>query len=164
MTDFEKHYSDLFDYVYRYVYVRLKDKDTAEDLVSKIFLSAFEKQKQYDETKGSWRQWITGIARNTIFQHWKSQKQMVELDDLALTEVNLHIHQSQKAAQDQKLEFQKVMDSVSPQLRILLILRYEEDLNYEDIAEILNKTPAAVRKTYSRLHEQLSAQFKDFND
>ena len=164
MTDFERHYSELFDYVYRYVSVRLKDPTSTDDLVSNIFLSAFEKQHQYDPEKGTWRQWITGIARNAVFHHWKTVRQYLDLDEVNLSEALKTDHLEECRKWDQKAQFQKIMDSVSPDIRMLLILRYEEDLTYEDMAELLNKTPAAVRKTFSRLHQQLRAQCGDFID
>lgn len=164
MTDFEHHYAELFDYVYRYVFARLKDATSTDDLVSSIFLSAFEKQHQYDSEKGTWRQWITGIARNAVFHHWKTEHQHLDLEDLNLSEMLKTDHFEELRKWDQKAQFQKIMDAVSPEVRMLLVLRYEEDLKYEDIAELLKKTPAAVRKTFSRLHQQLRAQYGDFID
>lgn len=164
MTDFEQHYSDLFDYVYRYVHVRLNDRESTHDLVSKIFLSAFEKQHQYDAEKGSWGQWITGIARNAVFAHWKSNQITLILEDEVLDSLHFERHWEAKGKQDQQMMFQKLLTSVPSEVRMLLILRYEDDLTYESIAELLNKSPAAVRKTFSRLHAQLRAQFQDFID
>lgn len=164
MTDFERHYSELFDYVYRYVFVRLKDAASTDDLVSSIFLSAFEKQHQYDSEKGTWRQWITGIARNAVFHHWKTVHQHFDLEEVSLSEALETDHLEELRKWDQKVQFQKIMDSVIPEIRMLLVLRYEEDLTYDDIAELLKKTPAAVRKTFSRLHQQLRAQCGDFID
>lgn len=164
MTDFERHYAELFDYVYRYVSVRLKDATSTDDLVSSIFLSAFEKQHQYDAEKGTWRQWITGIARNAVFYHWKTKHQHLNLEDVDLSELLKTDHFEALRKWDQNAQFQKIMDSVPSDIRMLLILRYEEDLTYEDIALFLKKTPAAVRKTFSRLHQQLRAQFGDFID
>lgn len=159
MIDFEKQYSDLFDYVYRFVRVRIGNNETTDDLVSKIFLDAYEKQFQYDENKGSWRQWITGIAKNSLLNHWRSHKKLIFLEEADLDSINFERFSQQKEALNQGLQFQLIMEASSQNVKNLLIWRYVDDLTYEDIAEILNKTPAAIRKIYSRLHKELKTHF-----
>jgi len=154
MSDFEKHYSELFDYVYRYVFIRLQNKAITEDLVSSIFLSALEKQHQYDAQRGSWRQWITGIARNAIFTHWKKQKPQMQFNELMFETVP-----ASSDVSDTLWQFQTMLKSLSDEFRLLFIMRYEEDLTYEQIAAEIGKKPAAVRKIFSRLHQELRVKF-----
>lgn len=155
MDDFASKYSELYDYVYRYLYLRVNDRETAQDLTSKTFLTAFEIKANYDSEKGTWIQWITGIAKNKLLNHWRSHKTFLPLEEVILKEEDLMLNHSSQNAIGQDLELKKIMDSVSPDIRALLVLRYVDDLTYEDIAEVLQKTPAAVRKTFSRLHQQL---------
>lgn len=159
MDDFSQRYSELYDYVYRYLYLRVNDRELAQDLTSKTFLTAFEIKANYDSEKGTWIQWITGISKNCLLNHWRSHKTFLPLEEVILKEEDLALHHSSQNTLGQDFELKKIMDSVSPDIRALLMLRYVDDLTYEDIAEILNKTPAAVRKIFSRLHKQLKDRF-----
>lgn len=162
MDDFAARYSELYDYVYRYLYLRVNDRETAQDLTSKTFLTALEIKENYDPKKGTWIQWITGIAKNCLLNYWRSHKTFLPLEEVILKEEDLALNNSAHDAMGQDLELKTIMDSVSPDIRALLVLRYVDDLTYEDIAEVLNKTPAAVRKIFSRLHKQLKERFSQF--
>ena len=155
MDQFSQVYSELYDYIFSYIFVRVKGREVAEDITSKTFLTAFEIKAHYDPKKGSWRQWMTGIAKNCLLNHWRSFKIELSLEEIEQTEKHIESYQTSKEQFDHQLQFQKIMDVVSDEVRILLILRYVDDLSYEDIAEITNKTSAAVRKAFSRLHKSL---------
>ena len=155
MSNVSQYYSDSFDYVYRYVFIRVANRELTQDLVSKIFLNAFENQNKYDSEKGSWKQWITGIAKNVLLNHWRSNRKFLSLEEVELDQINFENYHHDKNKWSLELQFQSLMEAVPESVKNLLIWRYVDDLTYEAIAEILNKTPAAVRKTYSRLHKTL---------
>lgn len=155
MDQFSKVYSDLYDYVFSYIYVRVQGREIAEDITSKTFLTAFEIKAAYDPKKGSWRQWMTGIAKNCLLNHWRSFKMEVSLEEIEQTEKHIESYQIAKEQFDHQFQFQKIMEAASDEFRILLILRYVDDLSYDNIAQITQKTPAAVRKAFSRLHKSL---------
>ena len=158
MHSFSSIYNELFDYIYGYLFIRVKDQQIAEDLTSKVFLTAFEKRHQHQEEKGSWKQWLTGIAKNNLLNYWRSEKVSFPLEELENAEVILKSSE-EIGTLHQKIDFEKLMDSLPENIRRLLILRYIDDFTYEDIAGITNKTPAAIRKVFSRLHKQLAIQF-----
>lgn len=158
MDEFSQQYSELYDYVFSYIYIRVKGRETAEDIVSKIFLTAFEIRHNYDPERGSWRQWITGIAKNCLLNHWRSAKMVLSLEDIEQTEKHVEQHQEKVDQFDRELQFESIMSTAPEEVRILLILRYVDDLSYNDIAEITRKTPAAIRKAFSRLHKSLKAE------
>lgn len=160
MSNFSQNYSDSFDYIYRYVFIRVNNREITQDLVSKIFLEAFENQEKYDGSKGSWRQWITGIAKNSLLNYWRSHRKFIALEETELDHVHFENESLNPGSLSQKLQFERIMNSSSPAVQNLLIWRYVDDLTYEAIADLLHKTPLAVRKSFSRLHKQLKEKFE----
>lgn len=163
MNDFSQHYDELFDYVYRYLLIRLQNPQAAEDVTSNTFLMALENQHKYNSKKGSWRQWITGIAKNCLLMHWKKEKITLSLETIENMEIFTTLISNSSQERDATLTLETFLDSLEPALRTLLALRYVDDLTYKEIANITRKTPGAIRKTFSRLHHNLSERF-DAND
>jgi RNA polymerase sigma-70 factor (ECF subfamily) len=159
---FETAYEELFSYVYRYIRWRLTDRDDTADLVSGIFLSAWQHIDQFDPDRGNLRQWVTGIARNELAQYWRSHRIQLSIDELSdsmlgsieylITDINI------KKLDEQAL-VTALLDGLPPDIRRLVILHYVDGLNYEMIATIIDKKPATVRKLFSRLHASLQRDY-----
>ncbi len=58
-------YDRYFAAVYRYCYVRLGNRDRAEDAAQQIFIRAMEAVHRYQET-GRFRSWLFTIAHNVV--------------------------------------------------------------------------------------------------
>ena len=50
--------------IFRYLYYRVGDQQTAEDLTSEVFLRMIEKISLYQEQRTSFQAWLFQIARN----------------------------------------------------------------------------------------------------
>ena len=156
---FLREYSNLFDYVYRYVCYRVPQREEAEDLVSETFLQAYHRLWDFDPSRGQLRQWLTGIAKNKLLMHWRRRVVRVGLD--AVAEIPDGQEGETLALLDHKLIVEKLLDHVSDDMSALLAFRYVDGLSYEEIAEILGKEAAAVRKSFSRLHKQLQKVYEE---
>lgn len=51
--------------------VRRGGRDTADDLLSEVFLRAYSASRHYDERWADARPWLYGIARNVLREHWR---------------------------------------------------------------------------------------------
>ena len=74
---FDRYYPAIFRY-FRY---RGSDVDTANDLASATFERALENLHRFDPRRAQIQTWLFAIARNLSINHWKSEKQLVPLDD-----------------------------------------------------------------------------------
>lgn len=159
----EKEYSSLFDYLYRYAAYRIPRREDAEDLVSDIFMTALARIDRHDEAQGNLRQWLTGIARHKVADHWRGRRQIVPIEEyLQLpaetsgdTIIGLVHHDLMVA---------RVLRKCTPETRALLALKHEDGLTYEEIAELLGQKPAAVRQQFSRIHRKLRIESLDDYD
>lgn len=72
------------DYLFRYAYLRLKSKESAEDVVQETFLSAHAALDRF-EKKSSIKTWLVSILRNKIIdllrKKTREQKVVIESKD-----------------------------------------------------------------------------------
>ena len=74
---------DLYaEKIYRFVYFRVRHKETSEDLVSQTFFKALEGIKSFDLARGNFSSWLYRIARNNLIDHWRAQKIHLNIDNL----------------------------------------------------------------------------------
>jgi RNA polymerase sigma factor (sigma-70 family) len=64
-------YDHYFPRVYNYVFFRVRDQATADDLVSTIFVRAFGRLDTFREDRGSFGVWLFRIAHNVIVDHFR---------------------------------------------------------------------------------------------
>ncbi len=159
-TSFTQVYTTWKDKIYSYVYFRVgRDRDVVEDLVSDIFLKAYEK---YDGTREVVvvRSWLYTIARNRIIDHYRTRKETIPVEDIELSETPDALF----TLIDDELDLERVthaLQELTPLQRTLVTARYLEDQTFDEIARREQMEQPAVRKNVSRgiakLRELLAA-------
>lgn len=153
---FASEYPHLFALVYRYVRFRIGSKEEAEDVVSAVVTQAYARLDQFAEARGNLSQWVCGIARHAVQDHWRRRRPEVALDHLEETLPSLVERADVRT--DHVLQVERLLAGLPRETKLLLVMRYEDDMTYEEIAESVGREPAAVRKFFSRLHEKLRIQ------
>ncbi len=153
-----RKYPLLFDYIYRYVRYRLSLQQDAEDIVGEIFAEAIESLENFNPQRGNLQQWLTGIARNRLRQYWRFKKPVVVIDEQL---ENLICVEMPTETIDDQMLIEKITKGLSAETKALLALRYIDGLTHEEIAQIVGKSPAAVRQWFCRLHTSLSLRYSE---
>lgn len=157
-TAFIEQYPQLFDRVSRYVYFRVHHRADAEDIISSVILETYRTLHRINLTKGNVEQYALGIARYAVIDYWYKRKITYSLDEI--TEVFTHADTLQADERfDQRLAFDQLMDSLPSDIRALFALHYIDGLTYQEIADIVHKQPASIRKVFSVMHKKLRKQF-----
>jgi RNA polymerase sigma-70 factor, ECF subfamily len=154
----QQAYGELYDRyierIYRFVYFKTFDKDIAEDIVSTVFLKAYERIGTFDATKGAFSQWIYGIARNAVIDHYRTAKQHVDIEDVF--DLGLDERTEEKIdARDLLQKVEKYLTTLTPRQREIVTLRLWQELSYREIAEIVGGTEDAAKVMFSRTIREL---------
>lgn len=150
---FIAHYQDSKDKVFTYLMYRLSfNRETCEDLLMDIVLKAYENFHQFDSKKGSFKNWLFGIAHNHLVNHWRDHKEELSIE-----------HAEDIACESFPDELpspaiHKILNLLSETEREIITLRYLNDMSYEEIAIIINKSQGSARTSLSRALDQ----FKTF--
>ena len=150
---FEPLYQRYFDAVFRFCFYRLGDWQDAEDATSDIFANVLANLPRFrsDGEEDSFRCWLFMIARHAVSNrrrdHARHPRQSLEtatslLDDDPTPEEHA-------VAADEHRMLVTLLAQLKPDQRDLLELRLI-GLNDAQIARILGRSHAAVRKEQSR--------------
>lgn len=136
--------------IHDYLYYRLHHRETSEDLTSRTFLKALEKLHTFDSSKGSFSGWIYRIARNSLIDHFRSDK-----PDLNIEDVWDALRDRRDLARDTETRerLRQVEDALTvlPRAqREVAIMRLWDELSYAEIAAITGKSEAACKMSFSR--------------
>src|SRR5512143_1505675 len=80
---FTQLYDAYVERIYRYVYFRVSDDTATEDLVSQVFLKAWQNLDRYKIGGSPFIAWLYTIARNLVIDHYRSHREMVSLEEAA---------------------------------------------------------------------------------
>ena len=148
-------YDTFIDQIYSFVYYRTSHTEIAEDLTSQVFLKALEKIHQFsDKDTGSFSAWLYTIARNTVYDHYRTDKKMSDID--ALWDMSSSEDVSENAAVS--LSMQQVRDALSKlsaEQQDIIVMRLWDGLTHSEIAAITGKTEASVKMIFSRSMREL---------
>ncbi len=162
MTAFASLYERYRDHIYAYLRTRTTSPDDAADLTQQVFLQAIDALTQYRPQRGSFAAWLFGIARNAAIDFHRRQKAVVTWD--LLSEMLHPVAQDDVehgALQQEALgQLARALHTCPPGTREMLALRFAGRLSSAEIAAIVGKSEAAVKKQLTRtirtLKEQLS--------
>lgn len=151
-------------YIYYTVYRMVHDPEMSRDLTQEIFIKAFTKLHTYDESY-SFKTWIGRIAAHHAIDHVRRRKPEFPVSSDAFRPdqpTAIDLAQSREPAQDQKLLQNERAEIVAgalrhldPKLRMIVILRHYEDMNYNEIADVLNIPIGTVKNRLFRAREKL---------
>ena len=120
--------------------------EQVSDLTQEIWVAIFRALPGLQDA-GKFRPWAFRIARDRIYREYRRRKLPVQALDETLLEELPEGEEAVTAADREQLRH--CLDSISPEHREALVLRFFEDLSYEEIARVTGATVGTVR---SRIH------------
>lgn len=147
---FAQLYDACVKRVYRYIYFRVAEDETAEDLTSQVFLKAWENLDRYKARGSPFLAWLYTIARNLVIDHYRTQKEFVSLEDVTLSAPE---EQDPEEQAEMRFELQALRDALqflTDDQQEVLILKFIVGLPNESIARMTKKQEGAIRALQMR--------------
>jgi RNA polymerase sigma-70 factor (ECF subfamily) len=154
---FGKLYSIYLDRIYRYALYQVKDKMIAEDVAEEVFVKAW---KAIGGCKGKGRTfsaWIYRIAHNHIINTLRNLQKCVSLDMENIAELSSPGLEDEITPDQQEL--MEEVANLPDNQRQVVILKFIEGMNNQEIKQITGKSEGAIRilqmRALTRLREKL---------
>jgi RNA polymerase sigma-70 factor (ECF subfamily) len=159
MTAFDELMLRYERQIYRLCYRFTSNADDARDLAQEIFIKAFEHLSDFRK-ESSLKTWLYRIATNHCINHIKSNAQQ-------FVEVTEGIRQTESTAQldleekQQREHFRHMVTKLPPKQRAILELRIHEQLSYEEIATMSNRSVSTIKASVFFALEKLRKLVKE---
>src|ERR1700742_2443534 len=133
--------------------------DDAGDLLSEVFLAAFEARGRYDRDRTSALPWLHGIAANLLGKHHRHRAAELRALERVRDPGHPHDHaDSVSAGVDAQSELRALAARFAalPAIeRDALLLYAWEDLSYREVADALGVPTGTVRSRLNRVRQRL---------
>lgn len=125
-------YQDFNQKIKGYILSKVNDYNLAEDLCSDVFVKVYGKIDTYDETKASISTWIYTIARNTLIDYYRSNKDEVELkEEIAIPEKDDEVI----CTKDNLDKLASCLEKLNSKEKNIILLHYYKGLTLKEISE-----------------------------
>jgi RNA polymerase sigma-70 factor (ECF subfamily) len=159
MTAFDELMIRYERQIYRLCYRFTSNADDARDLAQEVFIKAFEHLSDFRK-ESSLKTWLYRIATNHCINHVKSNTQQ-------FVEVTESVRQTESTAQldleekQQREHFRRMVTKLPPKQRAILELRIHEQLSYEEIAKMSNRSVSTIKASVFFALEKLRKLVKE---
>ncbi|MBE7544631.1 MAG: sigma-70 family RNA polymerase sigma factor [Bryobacteraceae bacterium] len=163
----ETAWEDLVKLHTRRVYsicYRFTGRDSeAQDLTQEVFLRVFKSVKSFRAGEGSFAVWLARVTRNLLIDHYRRTRMERATDSIEDQLPMLEQRGALDARTDAMLAgreagelLQGALARLSPELRETVILRDIEELEYREIAQVLNVPEGTVKSRLNRGRAELA--------
>ena len=139
------------DALYRHARGMGLDHDTALDIVQDSLVKAFTRLSECNDP-AHFRAWVFRITRNYCLDYVKNVRRLTlpmsdvpEAENISFDAGDVDMQNTLRAA----------LDSLSPSLREAFLLKFDADYTYDEVAEMTESSPSAVKMRVHRARESL---------
>ena len=148
---FAKLYDTYVDQVYRFVFYRVQDDQTAEDLTAQVFFKAWDSLGRYQMRGLPFGAWLLRITRNAVIDYYRTHKETISLESSAKSEPDPATNVAKEVERRLEAEWLRAaLQRLTEDQRQVLTLRFIEGLSTKEVAQVMEKRPGAIRALQMR--------------
>lgn len=172
MEAFGELYSKYYKVVFKKLLMLFGDTEKAKDLTSEVMIKAKENVDKFNVESGSGKVggWIKTIAHNAFLDIKRKEKSsgsflFLDKEDMLfeVKEGSKNIEQTLIENETLKLKSKKLQNAFAKLKDVekqVVILRFVENLSYDEISEILNIDSSDLRVVWHRIKAKLEKRMK----
>ncbi len=134
-------------------------RELAEDITQQVFLKIFYKIADF-RAESEFTTWLYRITVNACLDEQRKTRRFFSIE-------NFFVDFRARKTLDEKFErrdisdkVQKAIGELKPKFRLPILLRYAEDLSYEEIAKVLDCSIGTISSRLNRGHKMLAQKLK----
>lgn len=149
---YDEHYSAILSYLYRLT----RDREAAEDLTSEVFMRAL-RQLRDGKRPLRGRAYLYTIATNAFYTRARKVRTMGETMELVWESLRpAQRNVSEDLSEEARLAAVRTeLARLKPKYRAALTLRFDEELSFREVADVMGVAEASARSLVFRGLEKL---------
>lgn len=160
---FAKIYEAYFVPVFRYIYLRIKERQDAEDLAQTVFLKVYQSVSRFEEQNRSPLAYFFTVARNTVIDHWRKKKAvLLENPEKEVAETPQVAENPEDIVQKNEIAntLQQAIQELTEEQQSVIILKFINELPNKEISSVMQKSEEAIRQLQCRAIKALRQYFQ----
>jgi RNA polymerase sigma-70 factor, ECF subfamily len=148
---FEIYRDRVYSIALRYSGDEAAAMDIAQDTFLKLYASI-----QHFRGDATFQTWIFRLVVNSCFDYKRRTRRLVPLAEGFLATLRASADSlSDLLRSEERTSVRSAVDRLSPNLKMVVVLRYTEALSYEEIAAVLGCSQGTVASRLNRAHKAL---------
>ncbi|EHB48917.1 RNA polymerase sigma factor [Paenibacillus lactis] len=131
----------------------------AQDLAQETFIRIYRNLPSHRQGS-SFFSWMYTIAVNLMRDHQRKKKPVLTSDTPEAVSPDEKTPEQQLLHQEMKREIHQQLDELPELYRLVLLLKYTNELSYEEIADIANMSTSQVKNALYRGKKMLKARIE----
>lgn len=161
----EKGVSALMDAYQSRLYWHIRriivDGDLAQDTLQETFIKAYQNFHQFKNDSKLYT-WLYRIATNEALQQINKLKKMQKTDeDPDYHMQNLVADNTEGSAEEIQVFLQKAIQSLPEKQKLVFLMRYYDDLPYEEISKIVDMSVGTLKTNYHYAKQKIEEYIKE---
>lgn len=159
-------YRALSGPVYGYLVNRMGDAEAAQDVTAEVFTEVLEGADTFEGPPAGLRAWVFRIARNRMVDHYRreSYRRHPSLDEMAeagrLPEA-VDDPESETLGRMERERILALTEELTSDQREVVLLRLVAELPVAEVAELMDRTPGAVKVLQHRALRSLADKLEE---
>lgn len=149
--------------IYLVIKRMVNDHDDTNDIMQDVFIRAYEALDNFREESNLFT-WLYRIAVNLTINYLnkKKLKQFFNYDDLILPLISGDLKPDERMEKiEQSEKIQKAIDKLPKMQKLTFIMRYYDELSYEEISKILNKSIGTLKANYFHAFKKIEEYLRN---
>jgi RNA polymerase sigma-70 factor (ECF subfamily) len=150
---FERHKDRVYSVA---LYFFGGDEATAHDITQQVFLKLFSRIGQF-QGESEFSTWLYRVTTNACVDEQRKRRRFLPFGDAPLREPRARGAQEESVAGAELTgAVARAVASLKPKLRVVMLLKYFEELSYEEIAAAVGCSAGTVASRLNRGHKILA--------
>ena len=150
-------YDAYVDRIYRYIYYRVDNRQTAEDITGEVFLRLVEGLSSYQDREISILAWLYRIAHARLVDHYRRVNRAGDAQDIdTLSLASDDDMDSMLMSNYRQEQVRHALKTLTEEQQQVIVMRFIEGLSLQETADLLGKTLGSVKVMQHRALSSLS--------
>lgn len=166
---FHRLYDQYHQDVFQFLLYMVKNKQTAEDLMHEVYVRVLKAFSRF-EGKSSEKTWLFSIAKNVAIDHFRKssvrKRHAFDFFDWEKQELRSTEALPEELAEmnDEMKQLLNALDECTGDQKMVVIMRYFQDLSISETSQILGWTEGKVKTTQHRAIHKLRDRLTGHSD
>ncbi|MFD2446902.1 RNA polymerase sigma factor [Bacillus sp. CGMCC 1.16607] len=146
--------------VYASVLRMTKNPQDAQDLVQESFIKVYHQLGKYDAT-GSFASWLFRVTINHCMDEFRKKSNQIKKEEMTdETLVNSNYPEVIFLKKEKNRQLERLIATLPEDERIIILLRYVNELSYDEISELVDLPISTVRNKLHRAKKKMRETVK----